>query len=101
MFSITICRPTGDKWQSKTLFLTIFDLHSSIALTFSIPPIRCDNGTYTVIRSDDDFPSGIRIKDIRQVVKEYKMREDIIAIATGQNHEQQQRHNIFRCHALK
>ena len=26
----------GDKWQSKTLFLTIFDLRSSIVLTFSI-----------------------------------------------------------------
>ena len=24
-FSIAICRPTGDKWQSKTLFLEIFD----------------------------------------------------------------------------
>ena len=27
---IAICRPTGDKWQSKTLFLVIFDPHSSI-----------------------------------------------------------------------
>ena len=26
----------GDKWQSKTLFLTILDLCSSIVLTFSI-----------------------------------------------------------------
>ena len=26
----------GDKWQSKTLFPTIFDLRSSIVLTFSI-----------------------------------------------------------------
>ena len=24
-FSIAICRQTGDKWQSKTLFLEIFD----------------------------------------------------------------------------
>ena len=24
-FSIAICRPTGNKWQSKTLFLAIFD----------------------------------------------------------------------------
>ena len=30
VFSIAICRPTGDKWQSKTLFITIFDVHSSI-----------------------------------------------------------------------
>ena len=29
-FSIAICRPTGDKWQSKTLFLAIFDPQSSI-----------------------------------------------------------------------
>ena len=29
-FSIAICRPTGDKWQSKTLFLVIFDSRSSI-----------------------------------------------------------------------
>ena len=25
-FLIAICRPSGDKWQSKTLFLAIFDL---------------------------------------------------------------------------
>ena len=25
MFSIAICRSTGDKWQSKTLFLSIVD----------------------------------------------------------------------------
>ena len=24
-FSIAICRPTGNKWQLKTLFLVIFD----------------------------------------------------------------------------
>ena len=29
-FSIAICHPTGDKWQLKTLFIAIFDLHSSI-----------------------------------------------------------------------
>ena len=33
---ITICRHTGNKWQSETLFLTIFDLHPSIVLSFSI-----------------------------------------------------------------
>ena len=37
MFSTAICRPLGDKWQSKTLFfLTIVYRHSSIVLTFSI-----------------------------------------------------------------
>ena len=35
-FSFAICRQSGDKWQSKTLFLTIFDLRLSIILTFSI-----------------------------------------------------------------
>ena len=29
-FSIAICHLTGDKWQLKTLFLAILDLHSSI-----------------------------------------------------------------------
>ena len=35
-FHIAICRQSGDEWQLKALFLTIFDLHSSIVLTFSI-----------------------------------------------------------------
>ena len=30
VLSIGICRPTCDNWQSKTLFLAIFDLSSSI-----------------------------------------------------------------------
>ena len=29
-FFIVICHPTGDIWQSKTLFLAIFDLCLSI-----------------------------------------------------------------------
>ena len=29
-FLIAICRPTGDKWQSKTLFLSILDLRLPI-----------------------------------------------------------------------
>ena len=33
-FSIAIFRPTGDKWQSKTLFLAIFDPRSSIVKSF-------------------------------------------------------------------
>ena len=36
LFSIAICRPTGDKWQSKTLFLSIFDPRSSIVGDVSI-----------------------------------------------------------------
>ena len=31
VFSISICRHTGGKWQSKTLFLSIFDPRLSIA----------------------------------------------------------------------
>ena len=30
VFLIAICRPSGDKWQSKSLFLSIFDPRSSI-----------------------------------------------------------------------
>ena len=33
---IAICRQSCDKWQSKTLFLTIFDLRSLIVLTISM-----------------------------------------------------------------
>ena len=36
VFLIAICGQCGDKWQSKTLFLVIFDLLSSIVLAFSI-----------------------------------------------------------------
>ena len=36
IFSIAICRQCCDKWQSKTLFLKMFDLRSSIVLVFSI-----------------------------------------------------------------
>ena len=36
VFSIPICRQCDDKCQSKTLFLLIFDLRSSIVLAFSI-----------------------------------------------------------------
>ena len=39
-----ICCQSGDKWQSKTLFLTIFDLGSSIVLTFfHLPPTQCEH----------------------------------------------------------
>ena len=43
--SIAICRPTGDKWQSKTLFLAIFNPRSMIVKErFRLPPIRYDIG---------------------------------------------------------
>ena len=45
VFSIANGRQSGDLWQSKSLFLTIFGLRSSIILTFSIATnpvlIRC------------------------------------------------------------
>ena len=34
-FSIAICRQSGDTWQSKAPFVSIFDLRSSIVLTLS------------------------------------------------------------------
>ena len=36
VFLIAICRQCGDKWQLKTLFISIFDLRSSIVMAFSI-----------------------------------------------------------------
>ena len=43
VFLIAICCPTGNKWQSKTLFLSIFDP----CLRFQLPPTRCG---YTLIK---------------------------------------------------
>ena len=48
---------SGDKWQSKTLFRTIFDLRSSIVLTFSIAgyPVQ----SKTLFRTIFDLRSSI------------------------------------------
>ena len=35
-FSVAICRPAGDKWQWKTLFLAIFDPHQLIVKSILI-----------------------------------------------------------------
>ena len=35
-FLIAICRHTGNKWQSKTLFISIFDRVRRLLITFSI-----------------------------------------------------------------
>ena len=55
VFSIAISRQSGDKLQSKTLFLTIYDLRSSIVLMIAAYPvwflfllIRLNSFTYTV-----------------------------------------------------
>ena len=42
VFSNAICYQYGDKWQSRTLVLTLFYLRSSIVLGFSIATYRCD-----------------------------------------------------------
>ena len=43
VFSSVISRQSGDKWQSKTLFLKMFELRSSIVLMiFLLPFIRCE-----------------------------------------------------------
>ena len=39
VFSIAIRCQSGDKWQSKTLFITLFDLRSSKVLTLSLAGI--------------------------------------------------------------
>ena len=49
VFLIAICCQSGNKWQSKTLFIMIFYLHSSTELTFSISPIWCDKFNTTFI----------------------------------------------------
>ena len=36
VFLIAICHQWDDKWQSKQLFLLIFDLHSLMVLAFLI-----------------------------------------------------------------
>ena len=57
VFSIAICRQCGNKWQSKTLFQTIFNLHSLIVLAFSIAayPVWC---TYACLKKVATAPSG-------------------------------------------
>ena len=37
VFSIAICRQSGDKLQSKALFLAILDPRSSIVFAFGLP----------------------------------------------------------------
>ena len=50
-FSIAICRPSGDKWQSKTQFLAIFDARSSILRAFSIAvyPVWYPTASYKMV----------------------------------------------------
>ena len=51
VFLIAICRPTGDKWQPKTLFLSIFDSVSRLLIKFMIaayPVCVCGAQKYPV-----------------------------------------------------
>ena len=48
VFLIAICRHTGDKWQSKTLFVLIFDPPWRLWL----PPTRCGQAVWIQIRTD-------------------------------------------------
>ena len=60
VFSIAICRQSGDKRQSKTLFLTILDLRSSIVLTFSIAAyLKCLLNIYYWIHSQNNPKQGL------------------------------------------
>ena len=43
-FVIVICRPTGDKWQSKTLFLAILIRVRRLSSAFRLPPTGYVNG---------------------------------------------------------
>ena len=57
-FLIAICHSIGDKWRSKTLFIAIFDLCSSIDKSvFFLPPIQCDlwNKWSPTLRHDNHF----------------------------------------------
>ena len=49
-FSIAICRPTGDKWQSTTLFVATFDPHASAVKSVFDCRLsgRCGNGGVTI-----------------------------------------------------
>ena len=42
VFSIAICRHTGDKWESKKLFLSILICVRRLLIRFRLPPTRCD-----------------------------------------------------------
>ena len=50
-FLIAICLPPGDKWQSRTMFLVIFDPCLSIVQSvFALSPIECNTVKITFIQ---------------------------------------------------
>ena len=57
VFSIVICLHTGDKWQSKTLFLSIFDPRLSIVDNVSD---RCLPGVVNIRNQGTDQPSRFK-----------------------------------------
>ena len=55
VFTIAICRQSGDKWQSKALFLTILICVRRLYLRFRLPPIRCANACWTIFTGQSLF----------------------------------------------
>ena len=58
---IVICLQ-ATKWQSKTLFLRIFDLHSSILLTFSIATYLVCSWLWISATADKTYPFLLSMK---------------------------------------
>ena len=68
---VSICRPTGDRWQSKTLFLPVFDPRSSIVkvvFAIDLSPIRCDS----VTKDFETLTTGYAIIKRCQIIPEAK-----------------------------
>ena len=60
VFLIAICRQSGDKWQSKTLFLTIYDLRSTIVLTVPISAYPVCNMSFGLYANNNDADQSAR-----------------------------------------
>ena len=68
-FLIAICHPTGDKWQSKTLFLAIFDPRSSIVKVV----FDCHlSGVTQVTKDFETLITGYAIIQRCQIIPEVK-----------------------------
>ena len=59
VFSFAICRQSGDKWQSKTMFLTNFVLRSQIVLTLLIPKMTTNTQISTSMTTNTKRKSSI------------------------------------------
>ena len=77
MFLIAICRPTGDKWQSKTLFLSIFDPLFRLLIAFSIAAYPVWEDMYksmkiTQLQRVKDLIEEIGIRILRYFILEWQ-----------------------------